>query len=139
MTSRVVVDTNIIFSALLHRRSRQREMLALSTVKFHAPRFTFVELFKHKERIKAGSDLTEEELLEALNVVINRLILVDESEIAIGTWMEARRLCGGIDLKDSPFVALALHLDALLWTDDDALQNGLAARGFDRFFTTENK
>jgi len=39
-----------------------------------------------------------------------------------------------VDLKDTPFVALALHLDARLWTDDEELKAGLRARGFDQFF-----
>ena len=52
----------------------------------------------------------------------------------MGTWMRARRLCDGVDLKDTPFVALALHLDANLWTVDQELKRGLRAKGFDQFF-----
>jgi len=48
--------------------------------------------------------------------------------------MEARRLCRDVDLKDTPFVALALHLDGPLWTGDHLLKAGLKAKGFDRFF-----
>ena len=48
--------------------------------------------------------------------------------------MEARRLCDGVDLKDTPFVALTLHLDAVLWTEDEELKAGLRAKGFGRFF-----
>jgi predicted nucleic acid-binding protein len=39
-----------------------------------------------------------------------------------------------VDPKDAPFVALALHLDAHLWTSDTDLKTGLRAKGFDRFF-----
>jgi len=49
-------------------------------------------------------------------------------------WLEARRLCLGIDEKDTPFVALTIHLDGKLWTEDDDLKQGLRARGFDRFY-----
>ncbi len=52
----------------------------------------------------------------------------------MGTWMQARRLCDGVDLKDTPFVALALHLDATLWTVDEEFKRGLRAKGFDQFF-----
>jgi predicted nucleic acid-binding protein len=48
--------------------------------------------------------------------------------------VEARRLCRGIDDKDTPFVALAIHLKARLWTEDEELKRGLRARGFERFF-----
>jgi predicted nucleic acid-binding protein len=43
-------------------------------------------------------------------------------------------LCHGVDPDDAPPVALTLALDGLLWTGDKALQAGLRAKGFDRFF-----
>ena len=51
-----------------------------------------------------------------------------------GLSVEARRLCRDVDLKDTPFVALALYLDGRLWTGDDVLKTSLKAKGFDRFF-----
>ena len=33
------------------------------------------------------------------------------------------------------YVALTLHLDDRLWTDDAVLKAGLQAKGFDRFFS----
>ena len=65
--------------------------------------------------------------------LLSRIIFVDEGVIPIGTWMEGRRLCE-VDLKDTPFVTLALHVDGLLWTNDAELKSGLVAKGFDRFF-----
>ena len=47
--------------------------------------------------------------------------------------MEAYRLCE-VDRNDTPYVALALHLDAELWTQGDELKTGLRAKGFDWFF-----
>ena len=32
------------------------------------------------------------------------------------------------------YVALTLHLDGRLWTEDGILRDGLRARGFNRFF-----
>lgn len=78
--------------------------------------------------------LGEEELLEALHSLVSSLHFVDEGAIPMGTWMEARRLCVPTDEKDTPYVALSLHLEALLWTEDIELERGLAAAGFDRFF-----
>lgn len=39
-----------------------------------------------------------------------------------------------VDEKDTPYVALTLHLDGRLWTDDVELKRGLMAKNFDRFF-----
>jgi predicted nucleic acid-binding protein len=39
-----------------------------------------------------------------------------------------------VDIKDFPFVALTIELDALLWTGDNKLKNGLKAKGFNLFY-----
>jgi predicted nucleic acid-binding protein len=135
---RVVVDTNVLFAALVSRRGRLRELLLTEPeFKFHCPRFLFVELFKHKERILEATELDEDELLEFLNSVLGRISFEDESTIPMGTWLEARRLCLQIDPKDVSFVALALHLNASLWTEDEELKRGLQAKGFNRFFVPD--
>lgn len=135
MNPPVIVDTNILFAALVARQSRLREILLTeSKVEFCCPRFVFVELFKHKERILAATELSEEELLEALNSLFAHIRFLDESLIPIGDWFEARRLCQDIDEKDTPFVALAIHLNAQLWTEDQELKKGLLAKSFDSFF-----
>ncbi len=135
MNPPVVVDTNILFAALVSRRSRIREILLMEAgISFCCPRFIFSELFKHKERILAATDLSEDELLDALNSLFAHIRFADESAIPIGVWFEARRLCSGIDEKDTPFIALAIHLNAHLWTEDGELKNGLRAKGFNLFF-----
>jgi predicted nucleic acid-binding protein len=131
----VIVDTNIVFRFLCAGRIDLRDRLnPTESVRFFSPLFTFVELFKHKERLCRASVLSEEQLLVARNALINRLEFVNETNVPLGIWMEARRLCRSIDDHDIPFVALTLHLDGLLWTDDDALKSRLRARGFQRFF-----
>ena len=135
MNPPIVVDTNVLFSALISQHSRVREILLMEAgLSFCCPRFIFSELFKHKERIVAATDLSEEELLDALNALFARIRFVDESAIPLGTWLEARRLCSGVDEKDTPFVALTIHLNAQLWTEDDELKKGLRAKGFGLFF-----
>lgn len=113
--------------------AQRRKLLTEPGRAFYCPRFFLVELFKHKERLARISALSEEELLECLHELLARVHFIEEGAIAVGTWMEARRLCREIDPKDTPFVALALHLDCLLWTDDEELKRGLRQLGFDRF------
>jgi len=133
---RVVVDTNIAFCALASRGgSLGIGLTTHSEHVFFAPRFLLVELFKHKERILRATKLPEDDLLEAFSILIESLQLVDASSIPLGVWMEARRLCDGIDLKDTPFIAMCLHLNAVLWTADSELKVGLKSKGFDHFYT----
>lgn len=134
----VVMDANIAWRALSRGRTDLVEALRLggplAGATLHAPRFLFVELFKHKERLLRASRLPEADLLDALHALVARVGFTDEALIPLGTWMEAFRLCAPTDEKDTPYVALALHLDAELWTEDAELKAGLRARGFDRFF-----
>ena len=109
-------------------------LLTEAGISFCCPGFVFTELFKYKERILAATDLSEDELLEALNSLFAHIQFLDEFAIPIGNWLEARRLCLGIDEKDTPFVALALYLNAPLWTEDHELKEGLRAKGFSLFF-----
>ncbi len=133
--TKLVVDTNVFFSLLLRRDAPvRRRFFADAAHVFYCPRFLLVELFKHKERIAQATHLSEEDLLECLHELLARIQFVEEGSIPIGTWMEARRLCRDVDLKDSPFVALTLHLDGLLWTDDDELKAALRAKSFGQFY-----
>jgi predicted nucleic acid-binding protein len=65
---------------------------------------------------------------------MNAACVVVDANIDLGTWMETHRLCKEVDKADTPYVALTLHLDGRLWTDDKELKAGLRASGFDRFF-----
>jgi len=73
-------------------------------------------------------------VLEALYTLVSRIEFVPEVGIPLGTWMEAHRLCRTVDEKDTPYVALTLHLDGRLWTEDRELKSGLRANGFVSFF-----
>jgi predicted nucleic acid-binding protein len=133
--AKVAVDSNVVFSFLLRRAAVQRRRFLADTAhRFYCPRFILVELFKHKERIARATDLNEDELLDCLSEVLARIHFVEEGGIPLGTWMEARRLCHDVDAKDAPFIALTLHLEGRLWTNDAELKAGLRAKGFDRFF-----
>src|SRR3954447_7981445 len=115
----VIVDANIGFRALASGRGDLRQWLdAPSQARLIAPRFLFVELFKHKERLLKAMRKPEEELLNALYALVACLEFTDETLIPVGTWLEAHRLCAPTDPKDTAYVALALHHDAELWTED---------------------
>lgn len=56
----VIVDTNILFSALLTNRSKFAETLLATENDFFICEMVLVELFKHKEKIINLSGLSEE-------------------------------------------------------------------------------
>ena len=90
---RVVMDANIAFKVLSHGRDDLVESLRpagrLAKTTLHAPRFLFVELFKHKERLVRASRLPEMEVIEALHALVVRIEFHDEALIP------ARHMGGG--------------------------------------------
>jgi predicted nucleic acid-binding protein len=132
---KIVVDTNIIFSALLKEDNRYARALIKNedAHDFYAVYFTIVELFKHKERIKQFSKLSEEDILEALYELLKHIHIINDSFISVPSWKEAMQLAHDVDVKDVPNVALTIELNAQLWTNDNALKKGLNAKGFTAF------
>jgi len=70
-------------------------------------------LFKHKEKIIQASKLEEDEILELLYSILEKLEVVDGRNIPLKYRKEAYNLTKGIDLTDAIFVALVLFLTDL--------------------------
>jgi len=131
---KVVIDTNILFSSLLRESSRLRDLLLESENTFYAPNYLFVELFRYKEKIKAVGSLPEEDLLNYLQMMLEKINFVQVNLIADKHRQAAYDLCKGVDPKDTVFVALCLELGATLWTGDKRLKNHLLQQGFNQLF-----
>jgi predicted nucleic acid-binding protein len=93
-------------------------------------RFTGVELFKNKEKIRKYSKLSEEQIVDAYQLLVENTKAISEYEIPVEVYMQAEKLCEGVDPKDTVYVAAALFLDAHLWTGDKVLREGLVKKGF---------
>lgn len=132
--SRVVVDTNILFSALLRDDTAYARILLDGSHTFYVCESTIVELFKHKERIVQHTRLDEDGVIRVLYTLLQHLHIYKEAMIDAKTRQQAFELCQAIDVADAPQVALTLHLNGLLWTGDKRLRDGLADKGFTAFF-----
>ena len=102
--------------------------------RFVAAKYLIVELFKHKERIVAKTKCPEADILLYLHEILRHIEFLDEEIISTGSYVEAYRLCRGVDENDTPFIALALELNGELWSNDGELKVGLQKKGFNRFF-----
>ncbi|MBC7571387.1 MAG: DNA-binding protein [Spirosoma sp.] len=128
----IVIDSNILFSALLKADGRLAEIILNPAFQLtnHTCYFLYIEIFKYKERILKFSKLEEADLLEVLYRMVKRINFINEDSIDAQVWQQARQLTDSIDTKDTPFVALTLSLNATLWTGDRKLLEGLQAKGF---------
>jgi predicted nucleic acid-binding protein len=133
MSEIIVIDANIVVSALISNNPQILREIFNSNLSIVSPKFVIVELFKHSARIQKVTKLSNDEVLELLSTLINRIKFYDESLVSVGSWTEAYKLCREIDLKDTPYIALTLELNAKLWTKDDVLKRGLKKKGFTLF------
>ena len=132
---KVIIDTNIIFSALLREDNKYANTLIKNEDKhdFYIVYFTIVELFKHKERIKQFSKLSDDAILEILYELLKHIQIINDDIISISAWKQAMNLTYDVDIKDVPNVALTIELEGKLWTNDTVLKKGLREKGFDEF------
>ncbi len=130
----VIVDTNILFSALLTNRSKFAETLLATENDFFVCEMVLVELFKHKEKIIKVSGLSEDEIIQLYQIYLKKIHLYKEELISLENRQQAYQLCHDIDKNDSVHVALTLELKGLLWTGDKILKEGLLKKGFKQFF-----
>lgn len=133
-TARIVVDANILFSALLRPQSPFTRRIIQREQTFFVCESAIVSLFKHKERIVSLSQLPEEDVVRQFYILLRHVTVSKEGLIEQAVRKEAVRLCRDVDLDDTPHVALTISLDGLLWTGDKALKRGLRKQGFDRFY-----
>lgn len=134
MAQPVVVDTNILFSALLSKKSRLTEVLLTSGHRFYVNELVLTEIFKQKEKIIKLSTLPEDEVIELFYRLTRIFEFFKEDLVTPENRRAAYELCKGIDETDAPHVAITLELGGLLWTGDGTLKRGLRARGFTSFF-----
>jgi len=134
----IIVDTNILFSALLGKSEKLRDIIFTENeLVFYSCKFVFVELFKYKERIQKKSSFTEDEILELLYSLLKKIKIFDEDTVTDENLQKAFDLCKDVDEKDIPFVAVTIELGGLLWTKDKELKSALQAKGFNSFFEIE--
>lgn len=136
---RLVVDTNIVISSLLSPNGVVGGVLLkeAKSIEKLTCQFLYIELFDKKNKMLSISKLEEDEFLSLLYFVIKEIDFISEKQIEAQNWEKAQELVKGIDEKDVAFVALTLQTNALLWTGDKKLCNGLRSKGFQSVITTQ--
>jgi len=126
---KLVVDTNIVFSAVLNSNSRIARILIAGKrhFEFHSCAFLHTELLRHRLKLKALTGLSDKEMVEVIDKTTANIRFVDEATLSAWLILDTERVLARSDLKDVPFVALARKERAKLWTGDKALVRGLHA------------
>ncbi len=135
---KIVVDTNIVFSAILNSRSKIGKILINSKdhFQFYTCDFLRTELLKHRSKLLELTKLESEELEELEFIVTEKISFINEALLPAKIIVISENLLADIDLNDTTFLALSKHLKAKLWTGDKKLSLGLQRKKFKDIITT---
>ena len=107
---RLILDTNIIISALINKKSTIRDILLTDKITFYLPELVLAELLKHKELICKKTGLSQKEVFFTLFYLMNKVEIVKRKAFSENL-EKAKNIMENVDIKDSEFVALALSLE----------------------------
>ncbi len=135
---KIIVDTNIVFSGILNTSSKIGKLLIHPSghFKFYSCNLLKIEIARHKVKLLKLTKLKEEHLSELEQIITSNITFINEGLLPNRLLIKTETLLTGIDLNDTPFVALTTHLKGKLWTGDMQLYNGLKAKRFKNILTT---
>lgn len=116
----LVVDANILFAALI-KSGTVRSILLLSGRDFYLPEFSVQEFKKHLPILQKKTGLLKEKLESLLGELLEssgiRLIPFED-------FKDKRKIAEMIspDAGDTAYIALALHLNCPIWSNDKTLK-----------------
>ncbi|MGN6802933.1 MAG: PIN domain-containing protein [Ginsengibacter sp.] len=129
---RIVVDTNIIFSAILNTNSNISQIILQprTPLNFYSTEQLKHELIEHWEKLKDISQYSELELHQASILIISKVRFINVEFIPKDLLSKAEEITRDIDIDDTEFVALTEHIKGKLWTGDKALVRGLRKKNW---------
>jgi len=135
-----VIDSNIVFSAILHTESRIGQLIHLGSNKFEYYSIFQLkeEILNHKSKILSLTEYSEDQFSSIYDSIVSRIRFIDIDLISDQVLHEALILVSDIDENDALFVALGMHLDAKIWSGDRKLSIGLRKKGYDGVVSTED-
>jgi predicted nucleic acid-binding protein len=99
---KVIVDANMVFSAILNTNGKVGELLINShkLIDFMAPEFLRTEIRKYHKRLTEISKLSLEAVIEAEYLVCKDIKFISEEQVSLENWEAAYDLVKDIDEKD---------------------------------------
>jgi predicted nucleic acid-binding protein len=135
---RIVIDTNIAFSAILNTNSLIARVLLYpkSNLNFYSTDLLKFEIEEHKDKLIRISGLTEPELEKTISIIKYKIRFIDANLIPSNVFKKVSHLLEDIDIDDTEFVALTNHIHGRLWSGDKILLRGLIQKGWNKFIST---
>jgi predicted nucleic acid-binding protein len=136
---RVVIDTNIAFSAILNTNSKISKIILQpkSKLNLYSTNQLEHELAEHWNKLKKISGYSEIELHKTVTLIISKIRFINVELIPKLLFTKAEKLTSDIDIDDTEFVALTEHIRGKLWTGDQELAKGLKILKWNKLISTE--
>lgn len=136
---KVVVDTNIVFSAILNSDGKIGDLLLNSgkNIDFFSVEYLRYELGNHYQKLSRISKQPIDKIVNSEYFITRAIHFISEEQIPENIWRSAYSLVKEVDLDDIAFVALSKHLRCKLWTGDGVLIRGLNRNGFSNVISTD--
>ena len=137
---KIIVDTNIVFSAILNSNSSIGKILLNSKqhFQFFTCNYLRIEIQRHRKKLLKLTKLSEDQLSELQELITQHITFIDERFIPQDLLVKTEAQLKAIDPDDTVFVALTKHLEGKLWTGDLQLYNGLKAKRFKDIILTSD-
>ena len=124
---KIVVDTNVVFSALLNTKSKIGDLILHSddVFEFYTCEYLKEELKEHQSKIEKISGLNFESIESLKDLVFKNIIFINSEIIPTDFLLESEKTMIDIDIDDTEFFALGKFLNTKIWTGDKNFHNGL--------------
>jgi len=127
--SGLVVDTNILVSALIKDHSKNAELIKTGYFKVYFPEYGLKELDRYQAYIKAKREKSSQhQSIEYAQEFLLKSIQIVPFNLYRQRLNEAFEIMKDIDEKDAPILALAMQLNCPVWSNDKHFQKQKAAR-----------
>jgi predicted nucleic acid-binding protein len=135
---KIVVDTNIVFSAILNSNGKIGDLLLNSGkyIDFYSVEYLRYEIGNNYNKLSKISNQSLDKISKTEYFVTKEITFISEEQIPENTWRSSYDLVRNVDLDDIAFVALAKHFRCKLWTGDGILIRGLLKNGFKNLIST---
>ena len=136
---KIVVDTNIVFSAIISDKGKIGELLLNKPLDlyFLSPIFLLDELNNHIGKILSITGYSEAEFQQIKFLAIRNIEFIDSKDISKQNWELSYQLLKDVDENDTSFLALNLEINGFLWTGDKKLIKGLENKNYNKTVTTD--
>jgi predicted nucleic acid-binding protein len=136
---RIVIDTNIAFSAILNTNSLFARIILQpkSKLNFYSTDLLSLEIDEYRDKLRNLAGYGDWELNKIISLVSSKIRFIDANLIPSKLMLKTEELLSDIDIDDTEFVALTTHIKGKLWSGDKKLQTGLIKKGWDKFISTD--